>query len=143
MPVVLEEHLARVAHSLTARSRFTILLNIVKLATRFGKICGWPLVYRALDLWLLGHPESALTDVENALKDAREIGHAATLMYALTCTILTHIACGNYEAVRTQSDEAIALADEKGGATFWNAHAMIERGCLSAFTGQGRACSSA
>ena len=57
-------------------------------------------------------------------------------MYALTCTILTHIACGNYEAVRTQSDEAIALAEAKGGAPFWKARAMIERGCLSALTGQ-------
>ena len=108
-----------------------------ELATRFGqdmRVAAWS--YRALTLWLLGHPESALTDVENALKDARETSHAATLMYALTCTILTHIACGNYEAVRTQSDEAIALAEAKGGAPFWKARAMIERGCLSALTGQ-------
>jgi hypothetical protein len=64
-----------------------------ELATRFGqdmRTAAWS--YRALTLWLLGHPESALADVENALKDARETNHATTLMYALTCTNLTQIA---------------------------------------------------
>jgi hypothetical protein len=98
------------------------------------RVAAWS--YRSLTLWLLGCPEAALTDVENALKDARKTGHAATLLYALTCTNLTLIACGNYEAVRAQSDEAIALADEKVGAPFWRAHATIELGCLLAFTGQ-------
>jgi predicted ATPase len=107
------------------------------LATRFGqdvRVAAWS--YRSLTLWLLGRPKSALTDVENALKDARKTGHAATLLYALTCTNLTQIGCRNYEAVRAQSDEAIALADEKVGAPLWKAHAMIERGCLLAFTGK-------
>jgi hypothetical protein len=76
--------------------------------------------------------EASLT----AIKDARETSHAATLLYALTCTNLTQIACGNYEAVRAQSDEAIALADEKGGTPFWRAHATIELGCLLVFTGK-------
>ena len=48
----------------------------------------WPrrrcgnLVLSVVGLWLLGYPEAALADAEHALKDAREIGHAATLMYA-------------------------------------------------------------
>ena len=41
------------------------------------------LAYRSLALWLLGYPEAALADADDALKDAREIGQAATLMYAL------------------------------------------------------------
>ena len=41
------------------------------------------LSYRSLALWLLGYPEAALADAEHALKDAREIGQAGTLMYAL------------------------------------------------------------
>ena len=40
--------------------------------------------YRSLALWLLGHPEAALADTDHALKDAREIGQAATLMTALS-----------------------------------------------------------
>jgi predicted ATPase len=107
------------------------------LATRFGqdvRVAAWS--YRSLTLWLLGRPESALTDVENAIKDARETSHAATLLYALTCTNFTQIVCRDYEAVRAQSDEVIALADEKVGAPFWKAHAIIERGCLLALTGK-------
>ena len=36
-------------------------------------------IYRSCALWLLGYPEAALADADRALKDAREIGHAATL----------------------------------------------------------------
>ena len=42
--------------------------------------------YRSLALWMLGYPEAALADTDHALKDAREIGQAATLMYALHFT---------------------------------------------------------
>ena len=47
---------------------------------------------------MLGYPEAALADTDHALKDAREIGQAATLMYALQCTVTTLILCGNYAA---------------------------------------------
>ena len=57
---------------------------------------GGNLVYRSSALWLLGYPEAALADAEQALKDAREIGQAATLMYALSFASFTHIHCGNY-----------------------------------------------
>ena len=54
------------------------------LATRFGQdVRVAILCYRSLALWLLGYPEAALADADHALKDAREIGQAATLMYAL------------------------------------------------------------
>ena len=86
-------------------------------------------------LWMLGYPEAALTDAEHALKDAREIGHAATLMYALCLTSLTHIFCGNYATANAQSDELVALADEKGAA-FWKAGGMVDQGCVLALTGK-------
>ena len=59
------------------------------LATRFGVDTGVSvLTYRSTALWLLGYPDAALADTEQALKDAREIGHAATLMYALTSHVI-------------------------------------------------------
>ena len=62
------------------------------LATRFGQdIRVAILCHRSMALWVLGYPEAALADAEQALRDAREIGHAATLMYALFNTSLTHI----------------------------------------------------
>ena len=54
------------------------------LATRFGQdVSVVILAYRSCALWFLGYPEAALADAERALKHAREIGQAATLMYAL------------------------------------------------------------
>jgi predicted ATPase len=54
------------------------------LATRFGQdVRVSVLSARAQALWLLGYPEAALAGTEQALKEAREIGQAATLMYAL------------------------------------------------------------
>ena len=59
------------------------------LATRFGQDIGVAILsYRSLALWFLGYPEAALADAEHALKDAREIGQAATLMYALVYGIV-------------------------------------------------------
>ena len=52
------------------------------LATRFGhEIRVSILSYRSWALWMLGYPEAARRDAEQALRDAREIGQAATLMY--------------------------------------------------------------
>ena len=52
-----------------------ILVNTVRLATRFGQdIRVAILSYRSLALWLLGFPEAALKDVENSVKNGRETG---------------------------------------------------------------------
>jgi hypothetical protein len=63
------------------RSRFTIPHR--PLATRFGLDSGVSILsFRSLAVWMLGYPEAGLADADRALKDAREIGQAATLMYA-------------------------------------------------------------
>ena len=82
---------------------------------------------------MLGYPELALADTEHALKDAREIGQAATLMYALVHAPMTHLLCGNYAAANAQLDEVVALADEKG-ALLWKAGGMMNQGCVFALT---------
>ena len=63
---------------------------------------------------MLGYPEAALVDTNNALKEAREIGQAATLIFELLHASMTHIQCGNYAAANAEADEVVALADEKG-----------------------------
>jgi hypothetical protein len=48
------------------------------LATRFGQDLRVAILsFRSYALWMLGYPEAALADAREALKDAREIGHAA------------------------------------------------------------------
>jgi hypothetical protein len=77
-----------------------------RLATRFGQDLRVAILsYRSFALWMLGYPEAALADTEHALKDAREIGHAATLMYTLANAHFTHFLCRNHEIVKTLVDE--------------------------------------
>jgi predicted ATPase len=69
------------------------------LATRFGHdIRMSSLLRRSQALWALGYPEAALADINGAFLDAREIGHAATLFFALWGGCWIHIFCGNYAA---------------------------------------------
>jgi predicted ATPase len=110
-----------------------------RLATRFGQdVRAAALSFRSEALWLLGYPEAALRDSNDALKGAREIGQAQTLMYALFWASWTHIWCGNYVAANAQLDEEVALADEKG-APHWKAHGTTFQGCVFAMTGGGSA----
>ena len=106
------------------------------LATRFGQDVGVQVLsHRSLALGLLGYPDAALADADRALNDAREIGHAATLMYALYhAAMYAHIHCGNYKAAKAELEELEALANEKG-SPFWKALATINEGLLLAVDG--------
>src|SRR5262245_20006052 len=84
---------------------------------------------------MLGYPDAALVDASRALEEAREIGQAATLMYALVHALLIHIQCGNYAAANAKADELVALANKKG-ALFWKAQGMSKQGCIMAVTGK-------
>jgi predicted ATPase len=79
--------------------------------------------------------EAALSDADNALKNAREMGHPATLMVALGHAAWLLGDCGNYAAANLQADELIALADEKG-AGFWRTIGTLIQGSLFAQTGK-------
>jgi predicted ATPase len=106
------------------------------LATQFGQDVGVVILsYRSWTLWLLGYPEAALADTDHALKNARELGQASTMMYALAHGSFIHIFCGTYAAANAQSDEVVTLADEKG-AVAWKAFGMMHHGSLLALTGQ-------
>ena len=106
------------------------------LATRFGQDVGVAaLSYRSLALWLLGYPEAALRDADDALRNAREIGQAATLMYALDLASIPYTLCGNYVAAAAQAQELVALAEEKG-SLFWKALGMMNQGSVLALTGR-------
>jgi class 3 adenylate cyclase/predicted ATPase len=105
------------------------------LATRFGQDNRVAiLAYRSVALWGLGCPEAALTDTTQLLKDAHEIGQAATLMYALFYASLTLALCGDYATASARANEGIALAD-KSGSLFWRTAAMMNRGAALALTG--------
>jgi class 3 adenylate cyclase/predicted ATPase len=89
------------------------------------------LSYRSHCVWQLGYPAGALNDAERAVKDARETGHPATLVYALSRAASTNAWCGDYAAAHAQVDEFIAFADEKGKAL-----GTTQRGRIFSLTGK-------
>src|SRR5207248_10861579 len=108
----------------------------LRLMTRFGQdlrvTC---LAFRSMDLWLLGYPEAALKDADCALMEARQIEHAATLMFTLNFPILLNTYCGNYDSANERLKELVALAEEKG-ATFRKAEGVLRRGYILSLTGK-------
>jgi class 3 adenylate cyclase/predicted ATPase len=103
---------------------------------RFGQDIGVAILSRqSFALWALGHPDAATAGIAQALRYAREIGQAATLMYALGQLSQIMLYCRNYAAATALIDELVALADEKG-ALPWRALGMLIRGCLLASTGK-------
>jgi predicted ATPase len=90
--------------------------------------------FRAKALWLLGYPALALADIGSALKDAREIDHGPSLMYALFLATKLNIYSGDYAAVSKQADEIVTFATQKG-VGMWKALGMVTQGIGSALVG--------
>jgi class 3 adenylate cyclase/predicted ATPase len=106
------------------------------LATRFGHdVRMTAFCWRALVLWMLGYPEAAAADTERALKDARDIGHAATSMFALSHTSFSLILCGDSAGAQARADELVVLAESKG-SLYWKSYGMMLQGRLLALAGQ-------
>jgi predicted ATPase len=93
------------------------------------------LTHRAFNLWLLGYPDAALRDTDNALRNGREIGQAASLMSALYFVARLHILCGNYSVAIALSRELSALAGEKG-APHWMAYGILSEAWILVLTGK-------
>ena len=108
------------------------------LATRFGedqRIINLA-YFRSTALWVLGYPEAALADIDQAYNEARESGRAAFLGLALIGSFfVVDSYCGNYAKANARIDELLALADEKDAA-WWKAWGMLGRGWLLRLTGK-------
>jgi class 3 adenylate cyclase/predicted ATPase len=106
------------------------------LATRFGQdVRVAALSFRSLALWSLGYPEAALRDADDALKNAREMGQAAALMYALNHATIPYTLCGDRAAPAAHAQELVALAEEKD-SLLWKAGGMMNQGSVLTLTGR-------
>jgi predicted ATPase len=93
------------------------------------------LCYRPWALWLLGYPEAALADADEALKDAHEIGQAGTLMVARFHAPLLFMLCGKYATAEAIGNDLVSLAEEKDSSQ-WRAGGMLVRGWVLALNGK-------
>ena len=115
-------------HALALADQLTIQLPI---SERVLTLC-----LRSFALWLLGYPEAALLDLDHAHSEARKIGHANDLLYALLFSTWFHLVCHRkYAAATKAADELVTLAD-KTGALVWRDQGMIYRGCVLAVAGK-------
>ena len=106
------------------------------LAARFGqdgRVAALSL--QSMALGVLGFHDAALAASGRAIEEAREIGQAATLMYALNTASIANVICGNYAEAGALTDEHLALAD-RTGSLFWQAWGTMQRGCVLALTGK-------
>src|SRR5262249_42355728 len=85
--------------------------------------------------WMLGYPAAALADAEQTISKARDIGQAASLMYALAVASFSFVFCGKYSTAKALLDELRPLAEDKG-TPWWQAFGMMEQGWLLALTGK-------
>jgi predicted ATPase/class 3 adenylate cyclase len=105
------------------------------LAARFGVDARVSILcYRSWALWLLGYPEAALADLDRAVEAARDIGQAATMMFALVLCSWLCAWTGNDVAAEDLLREAIALAEETGGS-YWKGAGVALLGCVLTLRG--------
>ena len=93
------------------------------------------LSYRSWALWSLGYPDAALRDADDALKDAREIGQAATLMYALF-HVAYHIPSAANSPREPRKPKSLWLRPKKKGSPLWKAGGIMRQGNVLALTGR-------
>ena len=105
------------------------------LATRFGvdnRVSA--LSVRAQAMWILGYPDRARSDVDDAIADAREIDQSPSLMYALVHMSLPLLFNGDYATARSVLNEVAVLAHAMG-SLFWKTYGMLHQACLLTMTG--------
>ena len=97
------------------------------LATRFGQdIAAAALGYRAQAMWLLGYPDVALADAQQALSKARAIDHPVTMMHAPSMVDLHFMP--KLRGSRHGRRRALLSANQRN-ALFWKACGVTAQLC--------------
>jgi len=76
-----------------------------------GACCRW---HRGMNRWLMGYPDSALSDMQDALRLAEELKHPATTVIALWHGAWVHCQRGERELAMANVDHLTSLAELHG-----------------------------
>jgi predicted ATPase len=80
--------------------------------------CAVARAFRAWMLWTVGYPDRALQEMETALRTARALAHARTLVTVLYFSAVLHQFRGEWEAGRRYGEELLSLATDRSLAHF-------------------------
>ena len=107
------------------------------LTTRSGRDVGVTLLsFRSSCVWQLGYPAASRNDAERAVKNARETGHATTLMYALFCAGVIATSTAEITPLQMRRSTSLSLWQTKKGHRTGK-HLEPQRGvALFALTGK-------
>jgi predicted ATPase/class 3 adenylate cyclase len=106
------------------------------LALRYGADSGIVCrLYAGWVLWLLGYPDQARHTMDDALTQARALGHIFTLAFALNHAALVRMFRGEGPQAQERAETSMAFATEQGIAQ-WLAQGTVLRGW--ALSAQGR-----
>jgi class 3 adenylate cyclase/predicted ATPase len=89
---------------------------------------------RAVCLWLLGYPDAALKDCEQALLGARESGNFASFAHTVPAAAFVQLGCGRYDVTIALADELEGLSRERDLTLFASSGKLIQ-GSVAARTG--------
>ena len=94
------------------------------------------LAYLAQTLTALGCLDQGRARINEALREARRLGHVHTLVHVLRRAALIELATGSPHETQRYAEEMVAISTEHGFA-YWFAYGMVSRG--SALTALGQA----
>ncbi len=81
-----------------------------------GACCRW---HRGMNRWLMGYPDSALSDMQDALRLAEELKHPPTTVIALWHGAWVHLQRGEGELAMADVDHLTSLAELHGISSSW------------------------
>jgi hypothetical protein len=88
------------------------------LTTRSGRDVGVTLLsFRSSCVWQLGYTAASRSDAELAVKNARETGHATTLMYALFHLVVNHMSTPEQKCIGWPEQKYISDVSRKAPET--------------------------
>src|SRR4030042_744404 len=87
--------------------------------------------------WILGYPDEALRQLDEAVNNARKVGHPHSLAFVLLLACELNWFLGNFPRIDKDTEELVTLC-EKNGFIYIGAHGYFYRGERAVLEGRGK-----
>ncbi len=87
--------------------------------------------------WILGYPDQALKQTQEALRIARKLGHPATMAFIILGACELNWFLKDFEKINEYTEELVPIC-EKNGFIYFGAHGYFYRGEKKTFAGKGK-----